>query len=102
MLDRQKCKITFDERYAKVRNVASVAGSASQIELVGSIVTLKIVTVGQRFVPEELRVRGWAQVRTDHLVEDARVKDQWIVPLCFFVRADAGKRRKELDDVAQW
>lgn len=94
--------ITYSETDSKGRYAATVQGKAGEAELTTSKVSDTLIIADHTLVPDSMRGTGVGRAMAEHLIADARAKDQRIVPLCPFVRAHATKNREELADVIQW
>lgn len=94
--------ITYSESDTKARYGATVAGIEGEGELTISKVSPVLIIADHTSVPDSMRGLGVAKALVLRLLEDARTKEQRIVPLCPFVRGYAMRHREETADVIQW
>lgn len=92
--------ITYEDGETKGRYVARIGGVAGEGELTISKVSDQLIIADHTHVPDSMRGRGVAAALAEHLVSEARLKGQRVVPLCPFVRSQS-LRHPEWGDVIQ-
>lgn len=91
--------ISLEEKGAKGRYVAHVAGEADVGEMTFSRLSEKLIIVDHTGVPDSLRGMGVGQALAQHVVAEARAKGFKIVPLCPFLRGQFERHHPEWADV---
>ena len=92
--------ITHHESGSKGRYVAKIPGVADEAELTYSRMSSQLIIVDHTGVPDALRGKGLGAALAARVVADTRAQGFRIIPLCPFVKAQAG-RHLEWADVLQ-
>lgn len=100
MTQKPAVQISYEDEGQKGRFVARINGVEGEGELTISKVSDVLVIADHTFAPDTLRGTGAASALVDALIYDARAKGYRVVPLCPYVRGQAGKH-PEWSDVIQ-
>lgn len=91
--------ITLHEEKSKGRYVALVSGASDVGEMTFSRASKTLIIVDHTEVPVSLRGKGVGVALAQRVVDDARAKNDKIVPLCPFFKATALKHEDWADVV---
>ena len=94
--------ISRSDTPSKARYEARVEGIEEPGELTISKVSDVLIIADHTYAPESMRGMGVASALVNRLIADARAAGQRIIPLCPYVKAQAGKHREDWADVIQW